>query len=414
MKRKCLAIGVILLFVGTCIIPAIAQDAAKILPALRGDWLYVGGDGPGNYTRIQDAIDNTTDGNTVYVFPGIYNERIRINNSIQLQGADPLTTIIDGQNTSNDILTCVGTDAVISGFTIFNCSMSHSCILINHTVNCTLYGNIIHTGGYGVTIRDAQNISILNNTLFQNLSMKAGYIAINIEHCSYITLSKNRLSSWEGGIFPQGTHFLITNNTIMNTHRGLTDTLNSLPRANKYLIIDDNQFNQNNEAIFLVGSKDYSITNNEITNSTTVRIYLADDTYSTFFPENITIKDNTITRSAQGIVSKNTINMSIEGNHIQDNTLGISFVYDSFTSVKRNTFQGNNKTIYYQWAFFPRSNIQNKVPQFDMNFWDQPRGPPYPIAGRWGIHKPWFFFSPINIFPWVTFDWHPSQEPYDI
>ncbi|MBE3138959.1 MAG: hypothetical protein IMZ53_00075, partial [Thermoplasmata archaeon] len=46
MKRKGLAVGIILLFVGTGIIPAIAQDTQKTLLASRGDWLYVGGSGP--------------------------------------------------------------------------------------------------------------------------------------------------------------------------------------------------------------------------------------------------------------------------------------------------------------------------------------------------------------------------------
>jgi hypothetical protein len=34
----------------------------------RGKTLYVGGDGDGNYTRIQDAIDNASDEDTVFVY----------------------------------------------------------------------------------------------------------------------------------------------------------------------------------------------------------------------------------------------------------------------------------------------------------------------------------------------------------
>ncbi len=67
MKRKWLAIGIILLFVGTCIIPATAQDTEELQPSSRGNWLYVGGSGPGNYTKIQDAIDNASDGDSVFV-----------------------------------------------------------------------------------------------------------------------------------------------------------------------------------------------------------------------------------------------------------------------------------------------------------------------------------------------------------
>jgi len=34
--------------------------------------LYVGGNGVGNYSSIQDAIDSASDGDTVYVYSGIY------------------------------------------------------------------------------------------------------------------------------------------------------------------------------------------------------------------------------------------------------------------------------------------------------------------------------------------------------
>ncbi len=50
MKTKCLAIGIILLFVGVTIAPTIAQNTEKSQSTSRGTWLYVGGSGPGNFT----------------------------------------------------------------------------------------------------------------------------------------------------------------------------------------------------------------------------------------------------------------------------------------------------------------------------------------------------------------------------
>jgi hypothetical protein len=35
-----------------------------------GNILYVGGGGPGNYTKIQDAINNAINGDTIFVFSG--------------------------------------------------------------------------------------------------------------------------------------------------------------------------------------------------------------------------------------------------------------------------------------------------------------------------------------------------------
>ena len=39
--------------------------------------LYVGGSGPGNFSKIQDAVDNTSDGDIVFVYSGFYQENIR-------------------------------------------------------------------------------------------------------------------------------------------------------------------------------------------------------------------------------------------------------------------------------------------------------------------------------------------------
>ena len=97
MNRKCLAVGIILLFVGTCIIPAIAQDTEKPSSVSRGDWLYVGGSGPGNYSRIQDAINASSDGDTVFVYDDSspYYETISIDKEIKVLGEDKNSTIID-------------------------------------------------------------------------------------------------------------------------------------------------------------------------------------------------------------------------------------------------------------------------------------------------------------------------------
>ena len=126
--RKCLVIGIILLFVGTSILPTIAEDIEKTsLPTSEGKWWYVGGSGPENYTRIQDAVDNASDGDTVYVYAGRYLGNIVINVSIALIGENKNTTIIDNNTDIEDPQLIeanlyIFADSVnVTGFTIQNC-----------------------------------------------------------------------------------------------------------------------------------------------------------------------------------------------------------------------------------------------------------------------------------------------------
>ena len=104
MRSKCLAIGIIFLFLGTCIGSTIAQDSRK--QSSRGNWLYVGGSGPGNYTSIQDAIGDAIGGDTVFVFDesSPYYENVVVNRQISLIGEDRDTTIIDAEHDGDVII----------------------------------------------------------------------------------------------------------------------------------------------------------------------------------------------------------------------------------------------------------------------------------------------------------------------
>ncbi|MCK4267103.1 MAG: nitrous oxide reductase family maturation protein NosD, partial [Thermoplasmata archaeon] len=65
--------------------------------------LYVGGPGPGNYTTIQEAIDISIAGDTIYVYNGTYQEDLVINKGIALIGEDTANTIIDGTGAESTI-----------------------------------------------------------------------------------------------------------------------------------------------------------------------------------------------------------------------------------------------------------------------------------------------------------------------
>lgn len=74
MKWFALFISLLLVF------PSLAQNEIKTSSNIT-NVLYVGGSGKGNYTSIQDAINDAKDGYIIYVYPGYYNENIVINKS---------------------------------------------------------------------------------------------------------------------------------------------------------------------------------------------------------------------------------------------------------------------------------------------------------------------------------------------
>ena len=110
MKRKMVMLAIILSIL--LVIPATSYQADivdtsyvkgesnEIETAIinDGNTLYVGGSGPNNYTKIQDAIDDAEDGDTIFVYDDSspYLEDFVIYKSVTLMGENRNTTILDG------------------------------------------------------------------------------------------------------------------------------------------------------------------------------------------------------------------------------------------------------------------------------------------------------------------------------
>ena len=175
--RKYLVAGIILLFIGACVIPATAQNIEKSQSTSEGNWLYVGGSGPGNYTKIQDAIDASSDGDMVFVFDDSspYYEKVEVNKKIDLVGENKNTTIIDGGGTG-DVINISAHRVTISGFTIrnsgdfftqfdYNFWENDACIQLVNRSCCRITNNLIQQYSIGIFIYSADDIFISDNLL---------------------------------------------------------------------------------------------------------------------------------------------------------------------------------------------------------------------------------------------------------
>jgi parallel beta-helix repeat protein len=136
-----------------------------------GNTLYVGGGGPGNYSKIQDAIDNATFGDTVFVYDDSspYYENIQIDKSINLIGENKDTTVICATS-SEDVVTINSNNVSIHELTIKNASGGFKAgIKIGAYFDlCIISENIIKDNYLGVSLERSNENIIENNTFFNN------------------------------------------------------------------------------------------------------------------------------------------------------------------------------------------------------------------------------------------------------
>ncbi len=101
-----------------------------------GKTLYVGGSGPGNYSSIHLAIYLASDGDTVFVYSGTYYIRgsgITIDKSISLIGENRETTIIDSLPTTW-VAPLIKIARTTNGVTISGFTFQNSVVLMLITV----------------------------------------------------------------------------------------------------------------------------------------------------------------------------------------------------------------------------------------------------------------------------------------
>lgn len=139
------------------------------IPSTESKTIYVSQTGSWDYIKIQDAIDNATDGDTIFVFSGYYNEDLVISKEITLIGYNKYNTIINGSSTKHTI-SINHNNVVIKTFTIFNSSEDGlgAGVFVNNTDNCLITDSIIERNHIGIFLNHPNNITIEGNLIINN------------------------------------------------------------------------------------------------------------------------------------------------------------------------------------------------------------------------------------------------------
>ena len=176
--------------------------------------LYVGGSGPGNYTRIQDAINASKSGDTVFVYSGTYYENVCVNKTINLIGQDKNNTIIDSNGGCE--INIMADFVQIRGFTLQNGWVGIRCdSTYGHSI--ITGNNILYHSSDGILIGQSNNNTIIGNNIDLSYEdLYKGNTGIEIYFSNDDIISGNNLKHCTNGILVQlcGNTQIIKNNFI--------------------------------------------------------------------------------------------------------------------------------------------------------------------------------------------------------
>jgi len=198
MKRRYLSIFllVLLLLSPISIANPTIQDARKDTSILPKNTIYVDDSntqGPWNgsfdypYQYINDGLLHAANGDTIYVFSGLYSETIFINKSISIRGQDQGNTIIDGQN-NGSVITIASEHVTIRRFTIRNSGGYQGdtgiAVIENTTTitECTIYRTRI-----GISVQDSSETTITSCRFHTNGFgiVSSSSVFVTIDQCTF-------------------------------------------------------------------------------------------------------------------------------------------------------------------------------------------------------------------------------------
>ena len=387
--KKILMIFIVLLLLGTAICNGRCSVDSGYFSSAR-DNLYVGGDGPGNYSKIQDAIDNASNGDTIFVYDNSspYYENIIVDKSIQLKGENTDTTIVAGSFSDNVIkIDCV--DGVnISKFTIIHGSPYG--ILLEESSNSMLVDCKISDNEVGMHLSHSSCNTLMNLSVSQNnpWGILFNYHSNNntIINCN---ISDNGgplgdgvgiyLSSWSSYNFILST--LISNNGIGPWNTGILLEY----YANHTIISNCTVSYDENEGIGICFGGIFCSSNHNIVSN--CNISGGGDGISIVYSTNNSIIDSQIWSTINGVCVSSASGVYIRGCDIHHNLHGVELYHSTNNLIASSNISYNeigarirddatDNKIYHNNFF---DNTQNGFDECSDNRWDNG----YPIGGNY-------------------------------
>lgn len=373
-----------------------------------GTTLFVGGSGPGNYTNIQDAIDNASNWDTVFIYNGIHYEHVKVKKSrsgmifttvtysnidinvdnlflssldytphepIQIYKNEDFTEqngVIGGTGTENDPYVIAGWDINASDetgiliwntdvyFVIENCwihdgiESRHDGIDFINVSNGAIRNTICSNANYGIDIRESDNCVVENVTLLRN---DWGLLIGESSFCQVTNNSAN-FNIVHGLRFGSCSNLMIHDNEANRNEWGILLWNCSFCEINNnsanFNIIHGLRFDDcsnitinDNEVIGNEHGIDLLQSNNSVVSRNIVSqsVWGISILGMTWFCSNNTMTQNYIAACEYGILAWDAINSNMSANNVFENNRSFSLEFASNTTVVRNNIINNIEGI---------------------------------------------------------------------
>ncbi len=305
-----------------------------------------GGDGI-DFTKIQDAVNNASARDTIYVYDGVYNEHVAISASITLLGQSESGVTIDGGGSGNCVQVS-SADVAINGFTITNAS------------------------GYGLRA-DYSDLELENVTVNNNEGSGIYFV-----HGKSFTIRNSALDANAGGIIyydAASGDAIVEDTTITNCvgsgiHIGLTEGKGAIVRNNRI----DNSAGASSDGIYVnIGGSGglMTIENNPVTKSGRYGIYLTGAT-------NSTVSGNNVLKNSYGMRLYSSSNNTVFHNNFIENAN-----YNANDNGNSNSWDGGYPTAGNYWSDHVGAD-DFKGPGQNQSGIDGIIDTPYPVQGGSG------------------------------
>jgi parallel beta-helix repeat protein len=301
----------------------------------------VGGPGPGNFTTIQDAINISNPGDTVFVFNGTYFENVLVNQSVNLVGEDRNTTIIDGGG-NGDIVRIIVDWVNVSHFTVTNSGtmFSSSGVSVFSSHN-NLSHVISRNNSLGVYLSWTNNITVFDCQVLNNSE------GIYMEYVDYSTVANSTTIGNRDGIYPYFSSY----NKFVNNN--LSDQVDCIyPDRSHYNLISGNIARNCRTGIDILNSDGNTVVGNDISMNSLAGIYLDRSDKNLFF-------NNTISDATEGVSVELSMDLTFQDNKMVGS--GFLFwtevIHEYWTSHSIDTSNTVNGRPVYYWKNVTGSTI---------------------------------------------------------